>query len=112
MNSLPEKPQKPAKTLPVKPKSKTESRKESFVTWYAKYRKDLQEEFPQVNVVELTKIGLARYKEATLKSNNVDNAVESSEINKKRKLSSPDNEHSNEAKRSLSSKLSQFVFDK
>ncbi|KAL6444509.1 hypothetical protein ACFW04_001974 [Cataglyphis niger] len=112
LNSLPEKPQKPAKTLPVKPKSKTESRKESFVTWYAKYRKDLQEEFPEVNVVELTKIGLARYKEATSKSNNADNAVESSELNKKRKLSSPDNEHSNEAKRSLSSKLSQFAFDK
>ncbi|XP_070155887.1 WD repeat and HMG-box DNA-binding protein 1 isoform X2 [Polyergus mexicanus] len=112
LNSLPEKPQKPVKTVPVKPKSKTESRKESFVTWYAKHRKDLQEEFPEVNVVELTKIGLTRYKETTSKSNKADNVVESSELNKKRKLSSPDNEHSNEAKRSLSSKLSQFAFDK
>ncbi|CAL1674927.1 unnamed protein product [Lasius platythorax] len=112
LNSLPEKPQKPVRTVPVKPKSKTESRKESFVTWYAKNRKNLQEEFPEINVVELTKIGLTRYKEETTKSNNADYAVESSELNKKRKLSSPDNEHSNEAKRSLSSKLSQFAFDK
>lgn len=112
MNSLPEKPQKSVKTVPIKPKSKTESRKESFVTWYAKNRKNLQEEFPEINVVELTKIGLTRYKEETSNSNNADSAVESSELNKKRKLSSPDNDHSNEAKRSLSSKLSQFAFDK
>lgn len=109
MNSLPEKPQKSVKTVPVKPKSKIESRKESFVTWYAKNRKNLQEEFPEINVVELTKIGLTRYKEETSNSNNTDSAIESSEINKKRKLSSPD---SNEAKRSLNSKLSQFAFDK
>ncbi|XP_011876288.1 PREDICTED: WD repeat and HMG-box DNA-binding protein 1 [Vollenhovia emeryi] len=113
LNSLPEKPQKPAlsKVVPVKSKSKTESKKESFVNWYAKNKKNLQEEFPEVNVAELTKIGLTRYKEEAAQSN-ADNAAGSSELFKKRKLSSPDNEHSSEAKRSVSSKLSEFAFDK
>ncbi|XP_071562752.1 WD repeat and HMG-box DNA-binding protein 1 [Temnothorax nylanderi] len=113
LNSLPEKPQKPAlsKVVPVKSKSKTESKKESFVNWYAKNKKNLQEEFPEVNVAELTKIGLTRYKEELAQSS-ADNAAGSSELIKKRKLSSPDNEHSSEAKRSISSKLSEFAFDK
>ncbi|XP_071642540.1 WD repeat and HMG-box DNA-binding protein 1-like [Temnothorax longispinosus] len=113
LNSLPEKPQKPAlsKVVPVKSKSKTESKKESFVNWYAKNKKNLQEEFPEVNVAELTKIGLTRYKEELTQSS-ADNAAGSSELFKKRKLSSPDNEHSSEAKRSISSKLSEFAFDK
>jgi len=113
LNSLPEKPQKPALSkVPVKSKSKTESKKESFVNWYAKNKKNLQEEFPEINVAELTKIGLTRYKEETAQSN-VDNAAGSSELSKKRKLSSPDKEHSSEAKRSIiSSKLSEFAFDK
>ncbi|XP_077278003.1 WD repeat and HMG-box DNA-binding protein 1-like [Temnothorax americanus] len=113
LNRLPEKPQKPAlsKVVPVKSKSKTESKKESFVNWYAKNKKNLQEEFPEVNVAELTKIGLTRYKEE-LSQSSADNAAGSSELFKKRKLSSPDNEHSSEAKRSISSKLSEFAFDK
>ena len=96
--------------MPVK--SKTNSKKESFVYWYAKNEKNLREEFPEVNPEELTKIGVTRYKEKTAQSNtaqsNADNAAGPSELFKKRKLSSPDNEH-NEAKRSLSSK---FAFDK
>lgn len=113
LNSLPEKPQKPAltKVPPVKAKSKAEPKKESFVNWYAKNKKSLQEEFPEVNVGELTKIGLARYKEETAQSNG-DSAAGPSELFKKRKLSSPDNEHTSEAKRSVSSKLSEFAFDK
>jgi len=113
LNSLPEKPQKPAltKVMSVKSKSKTESKKVSFVNWYAKNKKNLQEEFPEMNVTELTKIGLTRYKEETAQSN-TDNAAGPSELFKKRKLSSPDDEHSSEAKRSVSSKLSEFAFDK
>lgn len=97
--------------MPVKSKSKTESKKESFVNWYAKNKKNLQEEFPEMNVAELTKIGLTRYKEETAQSN-TNNAGGSSELFKKRKLSNPDDENNSEAKRSVSSKLSQFAFDK
>ncbi|KYN15387.1 WD repeat and HMG-box DNA-binding protein 1 [Trachymyrmex cornetzi] len=89
LNSLPEKPQKPAlpKITPVKSKSKTEPKKDSFINWYAKNKKNLQEEFPEINVSELTKIGLTRYKEEVAQSN-TDNATGSSELFKKRKLSS------------------------
>ncbi|XP_011639181.1 WD repeat and HMG-box DNA-binding protein 1 isoform X2 [Pogonomyrmex barbatus] len=113
LNTLPEKPQKPAltKVVPIKSKSKTETKKESFVNWYAKNKKNLQEEFSEVNVAELTKIGLTRYKEETAQSN-TNNTVGPSELIKKRKLSSPDNEHSSEAKRFVSNKLSEFAFDK
>ncbi|KYM96439.1 WD repeat and HMG-box DNA-binding protein 1 [Cyphomyrmex costatus] len=88
LNSLPKKPQKPVlpNITPVKSKSKTESKKESFINWYSKNKKNLQEEFPEVNVTELTKIGLARYKEVSSQSN-TDNVIESSELVKKRKLS-------------------------
>ncbi|XP_011171190.1 WD repeat and HMG-box DNA-binding protein 1 [Solenopsis invicta] len=112
LNSLPEKPQKPAltKVVPVKSKSKTESKEGSFVKWYNKNKKNLQEEFPEGNVDELTKIGLTRFKEETAQSN-ADNTAGPSELFKKRKLSSSDNEHS-EAKRAVSSKLNSFAFEK
>jgi len=72
----------------------------------------LQEEFPEVNVSELTKIGLTRYKEEVAQSN-TDNATGSSELFKKRKLSSPDKDNSqDDAKRAVRSKLSEFAFDK
>lgn len=64
-----------------------------------------------MNVAELTKIGLTRYKEEPAQSND-DNTAGPSELVKKRKLSSPDNEHNSEVKRSISSKLSEFAFDK
>lgn len=113
LNSLPEKPQKPAltKPTPVKSKPKSEAKKESFVTWHAKNKKNLQEEFPEKSTAELVKIGLKRYKEETAESNS-DNASESLESSKKRKLSDSENGDSNEVKRSLSSKLSEFAYNK
>ncbi|XP_020290374.1 WD repeat and HMG-box DNA-binding protein 1 [Pseudomyrmex gracilis] len=113
LNSLPEKSQKPSilnKTTPIKPKTKTESKQESFIAWHAKNKKNLMEEFPDKGIDELTKIGFARYKEQMSQSN-ADN-TESPELSKKRKLPSPEKEENNEAKRSVSSKLSKFAFDK
>jgi len=113
LNSLPEKLEKlhkpPLKV--TKSKSKTESKEGSFIKWYTKNKKKLQEEFPEMIDGELLKIGLTRYKEETRQSN-IDNTTESSDSLKKRKLSSPDNEHSNKVKRSTSSILSKFAFDK
>jgi len=111
LNSLPEKLEKLQKPpLKVtKSKSKTESKEGSFIKWYTKNKKKLQEEFPEMIDGELLKIGLTRYKEETRQSN-IDNTTESSDSLKKRKLSSPDNEHSN--KRSTSSVLSKFAFNK
>ncbi|KAL0104850.1 hypothetical protein PUN28_016473 [Cardiocondyla obscurior] len=113
LNNLPEKPQKPTlpKSVPVKSKSKTEPKKGSFINWYSKNKKNLQEEFPEMNVAELTKIGFTRYKEDTTQSS-ADNETRPLEVLKKRKLSDSDAEHNNEAKRSISSKLSEFAFDK
>ncbi|RLU23684.1 hypothetical protein DMN91_003890 [Ooceraea biroi] len=116
LNSIPEKPEKsPLIKSPLmrttKSKSKTESKEESFIKWYAKNKKNLQEEFPDMIDGELLKIGLTRYKGETRPSN-ADNTTESPGLLKKRKLSSPDNERSNEAKRSTSSVLSKFAFDK
>jgi len=70
----------------------------------------LQEEFPEMNATELIKIGLNRYKEET--ESNSDNANGSSESSKKRKLSDSENGDSNEVKRSISSKLSEFAYNK
>lgn len=121
MNNLPEKPQK-TKTVspPSKPKSKDKDpKRESFVNWYAKNKKNLQEEFPELSVAELTKIGLTRYKEQTApKQSNSDHTVTSSTItstreeSKKRKLSNSEDEQGVEAKRPTSSILSKFAYDK
>lgn len=111
LNNLPEKQQKPtlSKIVPSKPKPKAEPKKESFVNWYAKNKTSLQEEFPELSIADLTKIGLTRYKEETAQSNS--NIAESSE-GKKRKLSNQNSEQNNVAKRSTSSKLSDFAFNK
>jgi hypothetical protein len=107
-----EKPYKPPLKV-TKSKSKTESKEGSFIKWYTKNKKKLQEEFPEMIDGELLKIGLTRYKEETRQSTiDIDNTTESSDSLKKRKLSSPDNEHSNKVKRSASSVLSKFAFDK
>lgn len=116
MNSLPEKSQKAAltKPAPAKPKSKDGPKKESFVNWYAKNKKNLQEEFPNLNRAELTKISLTRYQEQS-KSDSVacsSTTTNTREESKKRKLSNPEDEQGVEAKRSTSSILSEFAYDK
>lgn len=112
LNSLPEKSPKPAlsKPTPVKPKTKNEPKQESFIAWHAKNKKNLMEEFPDKEIDEVTKIGFARYKEQMSQSSA--DSAESPELSKKRKLPSPEKEENNEAKRSVSSKLSKFAFDK
>lgn len=113
LNTLSEKPEKPTsiKTLPVTSKPKSVPKKESFVNWHVKNKKNLQEEFPEMSAAELIRIGLRRYKEETAESNS-DNASGSSESSKKRKLSNAENGDSNEVKRSISSKLSEFAYNK
>ncbi|XP_060817522.1 WD repeat and HMG-box DNA-binding protein 1 [Bombus pascuorum] len=109
----PEKPQKLTTLTPIPLKSKTKEakdgpKKETFVSWYARNKKSLQEEFPELSAADLTKTALARYKEESTVSQN--NTQETSE-SKKRKLSL-ENEQNNEPKRSSSKMLSSFAFDK
>lgn len=46
-------------------KDKNDAKKKPvpFVAWFSKIKPDLQEEFPDVDSSELTKIGMKRYKE-------------------------------------------------
>lgn len=113
LDITPIKPQKLPTTL-APPKSKTKElkdapKKESFVSWYAKNKKSLQEEFPELSPVDLTKTALARYKEKDIVSQkkNTPDTLES----KKRKLS-PDSEQNNQPKRASSTILSSFAFEK
>ncbi|XP_054000831.1 WD repeat and HMG-box DNA-binding protein 1 [Hylaeus anthracinus] len=93
----------PAKSKTKEPKDGP--KKETFVGWYAKNKKSLQEEFPELSPTDLTKTALARYKEKDAARQN-----NSSSEPKKRKLSS-ENEQ-NEPKRSSSKVLSSFAFTK
>ena len=113
LDITPIKPQKLPTTL-APPKSKTKEskgapKKESFVSWYAKNKKSLQEEFPELSPADLTKTALARYKEKDIVSQkkNTPDTLES----KKRKLS-PDSEQNNQPKRASSTILRSFAFEK
>lgn len=118
LNNLPEKPerkQKPSIIKVTKLKSKSDLKEESFIKWYAKNKRNLQEEFPEMIDGEVLKLGLTRYKEGMRQSHAGDTPAESPKgVLKKRKLPSPDREHDNEAKRSTSSAsvLSKFAFSK
>lgn len=106
-----DKPQKPAPFIASKPKAKQTKhtpKKETFVSWYAKNKKSLQEEFPELSPADLTKAALARYKEKEVVPNR--NTPESSE-SKKRKLS-PEGEQNNQPKRGLNTLLSSFAYNK
>lgn len=83
-------------------------KKETFISWYAKNKKNLQEEFPDLSPADLTKYALAKYKEKNESSqNNILTSLES----KKRKLS-PESEESNKSKRTSNKILSSFAFEK
>lgn len=84
-------------------------KKETFISWYAKNKKNLQEEFPDLSPVDLTKYALAKYKEKNESSQN--NNILTSLESKKRKLS-PESEESNKSKRTSSKILSSFAFEK
>ncbi|XP_029056611.2 WD repeat and HMG-box DNA-binding protein 1 isoform X1 [Osmia bicornis bicornis] len=106
-----DKPQKPAPFIALKPKAKQAKdapKKETFVSWYAKNKKSLQEEFPELSPADLTKAALARYKEKEVIPNR--NTPESSE-SKKRKLS-PESEQNDQPKRGLNTLLSSFSYSK
>ncbi|KAG7206975.1 hypothetical protein KM043_000866 [Ampulex compressa] len=109
LDAAPEKLQKLVATTAVKPKPKNTVKKETFVGWYAKNKKSLQEEFPDLNPAELTKTALLRYKEDIVRQ-----PLDTTEITegKKRKLSSPDNEQINQPKRVTGKTLSSFAFEK
>ncbi|OAD56165.1 WD repeat and HMG-box DNA-binding protein 1 [Eufriesea mexicana] len=99
LDITPEKPQKLATPVPSKSKTKEVKdtpKKETFISWYAKNKKSLQEKFPDLSPADLTKIALTRYKEQTVGSQN-NSSVESTEL-KKRKLS-PESEQENQPKR-------------
>lgn len=84
-------------------------KKETFISWYAKNKKNLQEEFPDLSPADLTKYALAKYKEKNESSQN--NNILTSLESKKRKLS-PESEESNKSKRTSSKILSSFAFEK
>lgn len=109
LNTAQEKPQKSLteKKSSIKPKPKNEVKKETFISWYAKQKKKLQEEFPDYTPAELTKIALSRYKEiSATPAQNTDEPTEG----KKRKLSQSPESENNQTKRSQ--KLSNFACDK
>ncbi|XP_076237790.1 WD repeat and HMG-box DNA-binding protein 1 [Calliopsis andreniformis] len=111
LDITPEKPQKVITPIPPKTKTKVAKdtpKKETFVSWYAKNKKNLQEEFPELSPADLTKTALARYKEKDGISQSKDTPESES---KKRKLS-PENEQNNQAKRASSKILSSFAFEK
>lgn len=116
LNNLPEKPQKAVLTKPVPAKSKSKDvpKRESFVNWYAKNKKNLQEEFPDLSIPDLTKIGLTRFKEqtATKSSSDAETCSTTKEESKKRKLSNSEDKQEVQAKRSTNNILSKFAFDK
>ncbi|XP_057323397.1 WD repeat and HMG-box DNA-binding protein 1 [Microplitis mediator] len=113
LNSLPEKISKTPVTVKTttgrKGLGKKEAngeKKETFVKWFEKNKPDLQAEFPELSLSDLTKTALKRYKEDSddsQKSNGSDSD------NKKRKLSSPDSD--SQSKKSTGS-LSSFLRDK
>ncbi|KAK2582311.1 hypothetical protein KPH14_004650 [Odynerus spinipes] len=97
------------KKAPVKSKPKNDVKRETFVSWYAKQKKHLQEEFPDHTPAELTKIALSKYKEMSATSmQNTDELTEG----KKRKLSQSPESDNNQTKRSYIEKLSNFACDK
>ena len=86
-----------------------DSEKQSFINWFSWKKKVLQEEFPDMSITELTKIGLARFKE---RFQNTDSEEKNIEV-KKRKLSdSQETPPCSQLKRSISSKLAVFANDK
>ncbi|XP_076761304.1 WD repeat and HMG-box DNA-binding protein 1 isoform X2 [Xylocopa sonorina] len=114
LDITPEKPQKLSASMsaPSKLKAKPAKgvpKKETFIGWYAKNKKSLQEEFPNLNPADLTKTALARYKEDDTSSRN-NNASDLSE-SKKRKLS-PESEQKNESERASNKMLRTFAFEK
>lgn len=84
-------------------------KKETFISWYAKNKKNLQEEFPDLSPADLTKYALVKYKEKNESSQN--NNILTSLESKKRKLS-PESEENNKSKRTSSKILSSFAFEK
>ncbi|XP_031834526.2 WD repeat and HMG-box DNA-binding protein 1 isoform X1 [Nomia melanderi] len=111
LDITPEKPQKLSvpSSAPSKLKSKETKdgpKKETFISWYAKNKKSLQEEFPELSPADLTKTALTRYKSKVEPPPN-DDVTESSE-SRKRKLSSDDEQ--NKPKRASSKVLSSFAF--
>ncbi|XP_066591186.1 WD repeat and HMG-box DNA-binding protein 1 isoform X2 [Prorops nasuta] len=108
LSTAPQKPIKQAtpKPLPTKSIVKNTRSKESFVNWYAKQKKSLQEEFPHLNSSDLTKEALQRYKdEVAAPCSQTDEVLEG----KKRKAS-PELKLENQPKRSVSSALSAFSY--
>ena len=112
-----------------KPKSSASKAKktESFLSWFSRNKKHLQEEFPEISLTELTKLGLTKFKESSQDIKPKESAqdkistesaedITSKEANietKKRKLSESDETAPvSEPKRSASSKLAAFANDK
>ncbi|KZC07659.1 PREDICTED: WD repeat and HMG-box DNA-binding protein 1 [Dufourea novaeangliae] len=111
LDITPEKPQKLSVSTPAPSKSKAKeakagAKKETFISWYAKNKKSLQEEFPELSPADLTKTALSRYKE--IGATPTSNVPPESTDTKKRKLSSEDEQ--NKPKRVANKILSTFAF--
>lgn len=112
-NTLPENPRKAAASVTSAEKPKASEKKEtnkegSFVSWYGKNKKKLQEEFPELNPSELTKAALKKFKDMEGQPNSTDNNSQG----KKRKLSSEDSNGDTQPKLTTATKLSSFAFTK
>ena len=122
---------KPINPLPVtinKPKkAKAAPQRESFVSWFGKNKKMLEEKFPELDSSQLTKKAFEVYKVDTGKpsngitTNNTNNEIktngqeiaptsndETNESSKKRKLNDQEADETNQPKRSFMSKLAAF----
>lgn len=112
LDTTPDKPQKVATPTTLLSKSKAKEtksgpKKETFIGWYSKNKKSLQQEFPELSLADLTKTALARYKEKDASSQS---SLSEPTDSKKRKLS-PESEH-NQPKRATSTILNSFAFQK
>lgn len=91
----------------IKTKEKLPTKKESYVKWYVRNKKKLEEEFPGMNATELTAKCLEKYRNMP---DDVDSTKDDNEETKKRKLSETDETMPvSEAKKSTSSKLAAFA---
>lgn len=119
MNRLPDNPKVQSPADPVakkqvpKPKAaaKPKAVKDTFVVWYGKNKKDLAEEFPELDDKKITMKAIERYKEMEKAAAAIASETEIEEIreSKKRKISDVENDK-NRISDSTANKLSSFAF--
>lgn len=108
-------PDKPQKSMPSssrsmaasKSKTKDAPKKETFIGWYAKNKKNLQAEFPELNPAELTKAAMMKFKEKDVSSQ--DSSTSSQPLESRKRKLSP--QQDTEPKRTSNQTLRSFEFN-